>query len=981
MPRHARVTSQLSRSFLYALSVIGILTCSGIVLAQTPGASDCSVSEPPLTANRPNLFNQQQEQWLGDAMAAQQEPNYTLLPEKDSEFLTKLGQKLLAQLPPTQMNYHFRVYESSELNGFSLAGGYVYVSRKLITDAKSEDEIAGVLSHEIGHIYTHQIASALTREMKRRLNLSSLGERADVWDKYQLMFNASAKAREDLDESEAEKDEMRADAVGLYAMMRAGFAPQAFAANLERIADSKGRNGNFLTDILGGTSEVGMRVRTARKISNVAPDACKRRELKSSPEFLAFQQAMIAYPINPLDAPTPGLTSIKLDLPIRPGLNWIRFSPDGKYVLAQNESYVYVLSAHPLKQLFKVYAPFASAAHFSPDSKHLVFHFQSLRVEDWDVETGKRNEVHELVEYRVCDQSELSPDGKLLACALRIRDSWQISLELFDVASGKVVYQKSEGFLSDGQARAYRMMSRPDWDPELLAMAFSPDSHYLLVAAVASRLALDLKSLKPVKLNMGLGNLVQGRLTFTAPDQVLYDCDAGERDIFMRSASNVCVVEFPTGVPVKKFVEGWESLWPVAEGSYVVAAPLYDSVPHLVDLTTGKATMALKFTAADVHGKMLAAESGKGGVLVGEIGSPTVETVDLPEETLPYVRATRFSPDGHYLAISNENRGAIWDLQSNKQMLLTRSFRSAWFDTAGQDQIRHDQSGTPALHDLSTQDGSTAAVSSQLYLQLPAGQARLGQNVRLDLKTGSATEGSKYVFERIQLMDVAVKQVTDSHDKDGDPSGQMVVYDDKTGNSAWRRKKNFDHISQQEPGSLIIGWAAGPDDLNRLKPTWTSDAPKNRLQGWVTEILDSKTGELKTEVVSPDNYGISEASTRSSSVWGNLLAVRGSHNNTVVYDVKTGARLMAFWGWAIAGDGQMGLIAAQNRDQELIVYEVATGREMLHVTLDAGVRAAQFVPTKKRLLAVTSNQRVYTLDIPGTAKQVEVQTAGQTSPK
>ena len=969
MPRHARVTSQLSRSFLYALSVIGILICSGIVLAQAPAASECLVSEPPLTANRPNLFNQQQEQWLGDAMAAQQEPNYTLLPEKDSEFLTKLGQKLLAQLPPTQMNYHFRVYESSELNGFSLAGGYVYVSRKLITDAKSEDEIAGVLSHEIGHIYTHQIASALTREMKRRLNLSSLGERADVWDKYQLMFNASAKAREDLDESEAEKDEMRADAVGLYAMMRAGFAPQAFAANLERIADSKGRNGNFLTDILGGTSEVGMRVRTARKISNVAPDACKRRDLKSSPEFLAFQQAMIAYPINPLDASTPGLTSIKLDLPIRPGLNWIRFSPDGKYVLAQNESYVYVLSAHPLKQLFKVYAPFASAAHFSPDSKHLVFHFQSLRVEDWDVETGKRNEVHELVEYRVCDQSELSPDGKLLACALRIRDSWQISLELFDVASGKVVYQKSEGFLSDGQARAYRMMSRPDWDPELLAIAFSPDSHYLLVAAVASRLALDLKSLKPVKLNMGLGNLVQGRLTFTAPDQVLYDCDAGERDIFMRSASNVCVVEFPTGVPVKKFVEGWESLWPVAEGSYVVAAPLYDSVPHLVDLTTGKATMALKFTAADVHGKMLAAESGKGGVMIGEIGSPTVETVELPEATLPYVRAARFSPDGRYLALSNENRGAIWDLQTNKQMLLTRSFRSAWFD------LGQNEAGLIAANDK-PMPGS----DSQLYLQLPAGQAKLGQNVRLDLKTGSASETGKYSFEHKQLMDVSVKEVTSDHDKEGDASGQLIVYD-KAGNVLWRRKKNFDHVSQQEPGALIIGWATAGDGLNHAKPLWTSDAPKNKLQGWVTEIVSSRTGELSEQLVSPNNFGLSEAGTRSSAVWGNLLAVRGNHNNTVVYDVKTGARLMAFWGWAIAGDGQRGLIAAQNRDQELIVYEVATGREMLHVTLDAGVRAAQFVPTKKQLFAVTSNQRVYTLDISGAAKQVEIQTAGQTSPK
>lgn len=905
-------------------------------------------------------------------MAAQQEPDYVLLPEKDSEFLTRLGQKLLAQLPPTQVAYHFRVYESSQLNGFSLAGGFVYVSRKLIMDAKSEDEIAGVLAHEIGHIYTHQIASALTRELKKRLNVSSLAGRDDVSDKYQWMFNAQPKEREDLDEGEAEKDELRADAVGLYAMMHAGYAPQAFAANLERVADSKGRNGNFLSDILGGTSEAGMRVRAAQRIANGVPGACKSRELKISPEFLAFQQAMIAYPVNPLDAPTLGLTTVKLDSPIRPGLNWVRFSPDGKYVLAQNEFYVFVMSASPLKQLFKVYAPSASAAHFSPDSRHLVFHFQSLRVEDWDVETGKRVEVHELVEYRGCDQSELSPDGKLLACALQIRDSWQISLEVFDVATGKIVFEKDDGFLSDRRARIYRIVSRLDWDPELLAIAFSPDSHYLLVAAAAGRLALDLKTLKPVKLGMGLGTLVQGRLIFTSPDQVLYDCDAGGQDIF-KSASNVCVVQFPTGVPVKKFVEGWESLWPVAEGNYVIASALLDSIPHLVDLTTGKAATALKFTAADVHGKMLASESGKGGVTVGEIGSPTVESIDLPEATLPYVEVARFSPDGRYLALSNENRGAIWDITANKRMVLTRSFRGAWFDQSGHDQ--------PSPNPANLGDGG------QLYLQLPAGQARLGQNLRFAMKAGSAAESGKYDYQRRQMLDVSVKLVTDEHDNDGDPVGTLAVYDDKTGNLLWKRKfgKDLPAVRQYEPGVLVLNWAmegeTAWDEITHSSPvTRTSDEARNEHRGMLTELVDSQTGAVLRQVVSPQalteywwQTTASGSDDRSAAAFGNLVVVHGKHTGNTVYDAKTGARLMAFWGRPIAGNDKMGLLAVRNREQELTVYEAATGREVLHVTLDTAVRAAEFLPEKKQLLAVTSNQTVYTLNVAGDGKQPAMQ--------
>lgn len=54
---------------------------------------------PALSLNKPNIFNEQQEQWLGEAQAAQLEPDYELLPEKDSVELTRIGQKLLAQLP------------------------------------------------------------------------------------------------------------------------------------------------------------------------------------------------------------------------------------------------------------------------------------------------------------------------------------------------------------------------------------------------------------------------------------------------------------------------------------------------------------------------------------------------------------------------------------------------------------------------------------------------------------------------------------------------------------------------------------------------------------------------------------------------------------------------------------------------------------------------------------------------------------------
>jgi len=862
-----------------------------------------------------------------------------------------MGQKLLVQLPPTPIHYRFRVYDSSELNGLSFAGGYVYISRKLIIDAKNEDEVAGVLAHEIGHIYTHAVATSISRLLSARLEVKSLGDREDIYDKYQRMLNARSKYREDLDEKDEEKDEFRADAVGLYAMMRAGYAPKAFAAVLERITDRTGWKGNFLTDMLSATSLSAMRVRAAQRIAISAPDACKLREQKSSPEFVAFQQALVAHPANTLQKPTPGLTSTVLDQPIRPALNWVRFSPDGKHLLAQNETYIYVLRSSPLELLFKIYAPDAAPAHFTPDSKRLVYHFQSLRVEEWDVENRKQLATHELFEYRGCDQSELSPEGKFLACVFQYRDEKQLSLELFDVASGQVVFTRGNAFVGDLRATVYRIISRPDWDPETLAMAFSPDSRYLMVAGEANNLALDLGAMKPIKLGLGLGSVVQGRLTFTAADQLLYDCDAGQRGIFRKVESNVCLAEFPSGRPVGKFVEGWESMWPVSKGHYVLAGALFDSFPHLVDLTTGKATSLLKFQAADLADATLAGESGKGGVMVGDLGGTRAETIDLPEGPLQSLRSVEFSPDGKYLEISNQNRGAIWDLSANKRMVLTRSLRGAWFDAEG------------------------------AYLQVAASQDKPGQNLHFNLKTNAATDAGEYDYERRQLVDVSVGVVRHDLQQSRLYDVELQIFDQKTGKMLWKRRFPDDAplVTQREPGVLVLafGMEKGTawDEIAHHSPVISEDASKERHQGLLVELLDSHTGNVLSQLIVPEPSRVRWSSRsrlvensvpddRTAQVFGDLVAIHGNDENTVVYNWKTGKKLMACWGEALAGDGKRGLLAVTNRDQEVVVYDSNSGKQLTRVMLDHLVLGTRFVPDKRQLLAVSGTQRLYTIDLP-----------------
>ncbi len=940
------------RPFLVLSGLCFLFISNQGVFAQSASGDGCALAEPSLAAGRANLFTDQQEEWLGGAMADQEESRYNLLPESESGELDRMGQKLLAQLPATRMRYRFRVYDSGELNGLSRAGGYVYISRKLIMDARSEDEVAGVLAHEIGHIYTHQVATRISRLMSMRLDVKTLGDERDVLDKYQRMLNARSKYREDLDEKDEEKDEFRADAVGLYAMVRAGYAPQALAANLERIADRRGWKGNFLTDVLDATSLEAMRIRTAQKIANSAPEACRRRELKSSAEFRAFQQSLAAHPANILQEATPGLVSKPLDQPIRPGLNWVRFSPDGKYLLAQNETYIYVMRAKPLELLHTIYAPDAASAHFTADSKRLVFHFQSLRVEEWDMEGKTQIAAHEFVEYRGCSQSELSPDGKVLACVFRLRNEENFSLELFDVETGKVVFTRGNVFIGDERAQVYRIISRPDWDPEVLAIAFTPDSHYLMAAGESNNVAIDLTAMKTIKLGLGMGGIVQGRLTFTATDQLLYDCDAGQYGIFRKVESNVCLAEFPSGRPLGRFVEGWESLWPVSKGHYVVAGSLFDSHAHLVDLATGRATNLLKFQAADLHDTQLAGETGAGGVMIGDLNGGHAESLDLPAGPLQSARSVEFSADGKYLEVSNHSRGGLWDVLGNRRLMLTRSLRGAWFD--GED----------------------------AYLQLAASQAKPGQNLHLDIRTRVSVDAGKYEYERRQLLDVSVEVIRHDPERSRLHDVEVQVFSQKTGSLLWSRRfaKDAPQVTQDEPGVVVFSFGMEKetawDEIAHRAPVTSEDASSEKHQGLLAEMLESQTGTLLGQLIVPEGsrvrwssnsrrYEAEVADDRRVDVFGELAAVRGNDENTVVYNWKTGKRLMACWGSVLAGDGKRGLLAVTNRAQEVAAYETGTGRELVRAMLDHVVLGARFVGEKRELLALSGTQRLYTIELAG----------------
>ena len=202
----------------------------------------------------------------------------------------------------------------------------------------------------------------------------------------------------------------------------------------------------------------------------------------------------------------------------------------------------------------------------------------------------------------------------------------------------------------------------------------------------------------------------------------------------------------------------------------------------------------------------------------------------------------------------------------------------------------------------------------------------------------------------------------------------MEAYDAASEKRLWSIRFDYD-VPQIVPadGDRILlvmdrQSPAGVSEAGRsgAKLIRTSDEIKQLFneQGTLIEVISNRTGAVEHAFVAPQ-LSSPRREERTAALFGNLLAVYGNENNTEVYRITDGARLLAFFGRALAGDDGLGMIAATNRPQELTVYNVADGASLLSVKLDHNVLAARFVPKQNQLLVLTATQQVYKIDLSG----------------
>jgi beta-barrel assembly-enhancing protease len=191
-------------------------------------------------------MNRQQQQQLGLQAMGEVYKQMPVLPDSspETQYVQRLGKKLAAVIPADRTwPYQFHVIPASDINAFALPGGPIFVNLGTIQAADNEAELAGVLAHEMSHVYMQHSAKQAPKSTVAQiiaglagavLPQSGLGNLARMG----IQFGAGTMLMK-----YSRADEAQADSTGAIIMYRAGYNPKAMADFFQKLEEKYGKGG------------------------------------------------------------------------------------------------------------------------------------------------------------------------------------------------------------------------------------------------------------------------------------------------------------------------------------------------------------------------------------------------------------------------------------------------------------------------------------------------------------------------------------------------------------------------------------------------------------------------------------------------------------------------------------------------------------------------------------------------------------------
>jgi len=189
-----------------------------------------------LGCENPLEIDRETEIAIGREGALDLESEYGLVDDPEmQQRLDAIGIRLAAVSQEPSLPWRFRILESEEVNAVALPGGFIYIMRGMMDYVKNDDQLAGVIAHEVVHADHHHAKNVIERTMARAL-LADL-----IFRKSSNSIRQAAGIALDLDMREGYRDkEYEADEFGTRYAFSAGYRAEGLWALLHKLYEEKG---------------------------------------------------------------------------------------------------------------------------------------------------------------------------------------------------------------------------------------------------------------------------------------------------------------------------------------------------------------------------------------------------------------------------------------------------------------------------------------------------------------------------------------------------------------------------------------------------------------------------------------------------------------------------------------------------------------------------------------------------------------------
>ena len=210
------------------------------------------------------LLSERDEIELGNRLDVEVRKSVQVVPDSQAR-VNRIGQRVARTSRRPNLVYRFHVIRDNSINAYSTPGGHVYITTGLLAIA-NDDELASVLSHEIGHVVARHSLKTLQQSQFLGGIADLIGSVTGVAGDAagQLGKAAASIVASGLLASHNREEEREADYLGVNGMARAGFNPQGMITMFQKLQRMRETNPGLLGSIFSDHPDAQERIDNTR---------------------------------------------------------------------------------------------------------------------------------------------------------------------------------------------------------------------------------------------------------------------------------------------------------------------------------------------------------------------------------------------------------------------------------------------------------------------------------------------------------------------------------------------------------------------------------------------------------------------------------------------------------------------------------------------------------------------------------------------